>query len=344
VGKATELRGKALLRWAAGGLALVTSLTAALGAEGGNAGPLRFVVYGASEGDGDAQRALVGQMIKLKPELVVHAGGLVENRRREADWDAFDAVTKPLRDLCPFYPCPGPGEVGTAYASRFQLPSGSARLCPYYSFDRKGVHFVVLDSRTPARRDDPQTRWLAADLEAAKGRLIFVFFYDPIHSVTGRASHGGTARIFWHPLFVRNQVRAALSGGHHIYYRTAQDGVHYLITGGGGAPLDAILARRNLLPTDVAGSFHHCIEITVAGDRVRGRVVDTEGKTRDEFELPSLPPKPPAPEKPRPPTLRASRRRPRDAPCLLVPQPKRDASTSLSMTTKESAAHSFERT
>lgn len=245
--------------------------------------PVHFVAYGGCEGANAAHRALVAQMVKLKPELVIHTGGMLGGSRQARDWKAFDEVTKPLRDLCPFYPCRNSME-GRLHLSGIEFPEAVGKSQPYYSFDHKGLHFISLDSSQAPRRDDPQMKWLASDLASAEGKMAFVFFLDPMQTVTGRPARFAPHNP-WHDLFVRYKVRAVLSGGHHIYYRTVQDGVLFLVTGGGGAPLDEIMARHDLLPSDVAGSFHHFIEFTVKGKEIRGRVVDTEGKTRDEFTL-----------------------------------------------------------
>jgi hypothetical protein len=265
---------------------LFAACAGARGAESGAGdadAPVHFVAYGGCEGANATHRALVEQMVKLKPELVIHTGGMLGSSRQGHDWQAFDEATKPLRDLGPFYPCRNPAE-GPLHLSGIEFPEPVGKSRPYYSFDHKGLHFISLDSSQRIRRDDPQTKWLACDLGAVPGKMTFVFFYDPVQTVTGRPSRLNP-RNPWHELFVRCKVRAVLSGAHHIYYRTAQGGVPYLVTGGGGAPLDEIMARHDLLPSDVAGAFHHFIEFTVKGKEIRGRAVDTEGKTRDEFVL-----------------------------------------------------------
>jgi hypothetical protein len=52
------------------------------------------------------------------------------------------------------------------------------------------------------------------------------------------------------------------------------DGIPYVITGGGGAPLYA---------GDEDGGFYHFIVMTVGHDTVAGEVVDVNGNIRDRF-------------------------------------------------------------
>ena len=245
---------------------------------------MRFVAYGGCEGANDAHRALVERMVKLQPELVIHTGGgLVGGGRQGRDWQAFAAVTQPLRALCSYYPCRVPAD-GQLHLSGIDFPEAVGRGRSYYSFDHRGVHFILLDSSQRPGQDGVQMKWLLSDLAEARGRMTFVAFSDPIQTVADRRTRFGPHHPL-HGLFVRHKVRAVLSGGHHIYYRTVQNGVPYIVTGGGGAPFDGIKDRRNLLPGDAVGTFHHFVEFTVKGQEIRGRAIDTEGTVRDEFVL-----------------------------------------------------------
>ena len=120
----------------------------------------------------------------------------------------------------------------------------------YYSFDRKGVHFIVLDSIgiTPdrgyeGRIDAAQLQWLAADLKAqAAGTPIIVVSHIPI--VTAFASyvpvpatpekHNGLSvanadEVI--PLFEGHNVLAVLQGHTHINERVEWHGVPYITSG-----------------------------------------------------------------------------------------------------------------
>jgi hypothetical protein len=246
---------------------------------------LRFVVYGGTSGDAAIHRALVAQMVKLRPDLAVHTGELVADGRSASDWDAFDEITKPLRSLCPLRSCRGTGGGGQRFGALFPLPKGAQGTDSYYSFDLKGVHFVLLDTTGAVRQGDAQTQWLTEDLAAAGAKPIVVVFHRPMVTV-GKGAANGDAHFFWHPLFVKHKVRVVFAGGDRLYFRTAEDGVAYIVTGAGGGILSLVEARRRLLPTDVAGSYHHFIEMTVSGQEMRGRAVDPDGRTRDEFLIP----------------------------------------------------------
>jgi 3',5'-cyclic AMP phosphodiesterase CpdA len=118
----------------------------------------------------------------------------------------------------------------------------------YYSFDHKGVHFIVLDSIgiTPdrhyeARMDDDQLVWLAKDL-AAQGATKPVVLATHIPLVTAVPSYtiptpqaakgdsfiNGPAAI---KLLEGHNVLAVLQGHTHVNERVEWHGVPYITSG-----------------------------------------------------------------------------------------------------------------
>ncbi len=255
----------------------------ATAAKAGESGALRFVVLGGTEGEGGNTAQVVAQALKLAPDLVAHAGGMV-GCTQVARWRAFEETAAPLFELCPFYGCRGRGEPRALIVPRNGSPDPRTSGGNFFSFDFRGAHFVFLDTELPVEKDDRQTRWLAADLAAAEGRPIFVFTHRSVYGAAERFILA-SGRQWWHPLFVRHRARVVFSGARHLYHRLNKDGVAYVITGGGGGALDPVMARRQLAPGDVAASFNHCIEVTLSDDTIRCRAVDIEGRTRDEFVL-----------------------------------------------------------
>ncbi len=264
-------------------LATFLATTAARAAEGSK--PFRFVVYGGTEGEAQGHPAIVKQIVKVRPELVLHAGGAVGRGASAAQWRRFRQTIAPILAIASFYGCPSKGEGAPLIVAKPGCPKPDLRGRKYYSFDYRGVHFVALDVNERYDANSPQTRWLAKDLAAADGKPIVVLTHYAIFGAAERYILR-EANLFWHPLFVRHKVAVVFSGARHLYHRTSQDGVVYIITGGGGALLNPVMARRQVLPNDVAGSYHHFIEMTLEDGRFHGRVVDSEGRTRDEFFIP----------------------------------------------------------
>jgi 3',5'-cyclic AMP phosphodiesterase CpdA len=118
----------------------------------------------------------------------------------------------------------------------------------YYSFDHKGVHFIVLDSigitadhHYEARMDDDQLAWLGKDL-AAQGatKPVIVVTHIPLvtavpsytppapQAASGTGFTNGPAAI---KLFEGNNVLAVLQGHTHVNERVDWHGVPYITSG-----------------------------------------------------------------------------------------------------------------
>ncbi|MFW6108753.1 MAG: metallophosphoesterase family protein [bacterium] len=267
-----------------GAVVALTAGTCGAGEQGVQ--PFRFVVFGGVRGRVKVFRALAEQMARLRPEMVLSTGELVSKRGDRKTWTAFDEAMERFGEGCRAHGCVWQREPGQTFRRRLGPPPGATRRSDYYSFDHKGVHFVFLDSLRRARRDDEQTAWLDKDLAAAGQRPSVVVLHSPVLSPKGGTGNSGLARFYWRPLFVKHGVRLVLSGSPRFYHRTRQDGVVYIVTAGGGGILSRVESRRSLLPGDVLAAYHHFIAFTVTAGEFRGRVVDPEGRTRDEFVIP----------------------------------------------------------
>ncbi len=205
---------------------------------------LRIGVYGDVRGGHRVHAALVQRLLDESPDLVLVSGDLVQHGGDEADWQQFFAVTAPLLAVIPYYSAVGNHDLGRAgdlarrFTDLFALPPGPADRPAggaWYSFDVADVHVVMLDSN--AYDDATQRAWLDTDLTAAaSARAILVVVHDGPYA---RGTHGGnqTAVRDVVPILARHRVTLVISGHDHLYQRGRQDGIDYLVSGGGGAPL-----------------------------------------------------------------------------------------------------------
>jgi hypothetical protein len=127
-----------------------------------------------------AIRAING--LDPQPDFVVFTGDLthttddpVERRRRMAE---FRKIASELKARNVRY-MPGEHDASLDSGKAFQEFFGSTR----YTFDHKGVHFIVLDNVSDPRAQigEEQLAWLAADLSQQKNRApIVVFTHRPL--------------------------------------------------------------------------------------------------------------------------------------------------------------------
>ena len=246
----------------------------------------RFVVYGDTRDGHDVHRKLVAMILAQKPDLVLQTGDLVHRGSDDSLWKIYDEITGPMRHKIPVYPARGNHDVGgTGYEKRVTAPFTSGNKL-YYSFDKGACHFVSVDNFSPYGPDSPQYRWLDQDLAAAQKKVthIFVYFHEPPYSI---GSHGSNLDIRQTlcPLFVKYGVRAVFCGHDHIYYRTKRDGITYVVSGGGGAPLYACDPNKGAIEGDKWESVHHILVCDVDGDTITATALREDGTTLDHFTI-----------------------------------------------------------
>ena len=244
-----------------------------------------FAVIGDNRTGDDIYRKIIGQVMERKPFFIVNTGDQIEkpgNREMWANfWEMSQAVTVPYfftvgnHDIHP--EVAGSEEV---YREQVNLPVNEI----YYSFTAGNSLFVVLDSYIKGedkKITGEQFKWLEQVLASSKQRHKFVFIHHPLYPEKGKGKHHGNSldrykeeRDLLQALFVKHGGAMGVLGHEHMYLRKAVDGIPHIIAGGGGAPLYA---------KDEDGGFHHYVLMTVDGEKVRGEVVDVNGKIRDTF-------------------------------------------------------------
>lgn len=139
----------------------------------------------------------------------------------------------------------------------------------YGSFDCGNSHFVVIDTEEPGVKggiSPAQMTWLTSDLEAnRRAAHTFAFMHHPIYPVVeSEGIHSMKTRHALESLFEKYHVEYVFSGHEHLYHESIHNGTHYIISGGGGAPLDAA-------PQD--GGFEHYILVHVDGASITATVL-----------------------------------------------------------------------
>jgi len=208
--------------------------------------------------------------LEPRPSFVVGLGDFVYGSGTESklrgQYEDFLRAMAPLQanKRMPFVPVPGNHDIGGSTRNEAIFKELFKRL--YYSFDWDGCHFVCLDSEIPGQDGTiagAQLEWLKQDLKANIGApLTFVFVHRPLFPVSVHVGNSldkdKRARDALHRLFVEMGVDCVFAGHEHLWSVSETDGLHYIITGGAGAPL---YASRD------GGGFHHYVLVHVEKDR-----------------------------------------------------------------------------
>lgn len=162
---------------------------------------------------------------------------------------------------------------GAAQVEVFDLPG------PWYSKGFDDLLVVALDSNHPDYL--VQEAWLESVLDEAEEQWIVAIMHHPPYS---HGSHGGgDVSEKWIQSFKDHDVALVLAGHEHDYQRLKpQDGVAYLVTGGGSKTRPTADGDKTVAAW---GKVLHFVEIDVWSDRLEIRAIEQHGEVFDEATL-----------------------------------------------------------
>lgn len=268
--------------------------------------PFSFAVFGDSRESSGSHQRVVARVRDEVVDFILGTGDFVSEGQKESDWQTFFDIERDLLAHTVMYPSlgnhdrQGRGRTADAYRKYFSLPENSPDPERYYAFTYGSARFLVLDSNSNSFALTDQTAWIEEQLQAARLdpqiRHIFVSMHHPPFSVS---LHGGQAELreAWTPLFEKYQVAAVFSGHDHVYSRAERSGIHYFVSGGGGAALYPRKARSSRIDVQATQYFervNHYLKVHVYGDLIEVTAIRADG-TIIETTSWGTPPRPNAP-------------------------------------------------
>jgi len=255
-----------------------------------NQTPFQFVLYGDVRTRHDVHRSVIAAILKYaNPDFVVQTGDLVEDGSDTSLWPVFFSIERDLLRKTAFFPAIGNHE----HNARNYFDYLGAK--PYYSFDWGGAHFSVLDSdrqnfaATEPEREaywQQEVRWLETDLQSAqKADFRFVVAHHAPMTAVRRRQGENPHMIALEPLFEKYKVSAGLFGHDHNYQHFMKNGIHYVTSGGGGAPLYDVDTPPAGITVKVQSTENFVI-VNVNGKQAHFEAKTLAGATIDRFDLP----------------------------------------------------------
>ncbi len=246
----------------------------------------RFAAYGDSRTQSAVHAAVVSAILASAPRFVLHTGDFVSSGKKDSYWQTeFFDPAQPMISRLTLFPIQGNHEGNSAlYYQYFDPPDGGGDYNErWYSFDYGNAHFVAVDTQTSFSPGSAEYNWLVSDLASNSAKWLFVFQHYPAYS---SGDHGGDAKVqtYLVPLYEQYGVDMVFCGHDHIYERSLKDGVQYVVTGGGGAPLYEVDLSPN--PYQVyAHSLHHHCTIDISGSTATLRAVANDGSVFDTVTM-----------------------------------------------------------
>jgi hypothetical protein len=251
---------------------------------------VKFLVIGDT-GTGDRYQNEVAQRIAeaykhFKFEFAIMLGdNLYGSEGPSAYVNKFERPYKPLLDDgVKFFAVIGNHDV----QSEMHYPPFNMGGQPYYTFrpdstliaDLTGndVQFFMLDTETP---DGTQLAWLDREMGKSDARWKIPVFHRPIYTSGRYASPARIFRSLLEPIFLRHDVKLALSGHEHFYERTKpQQGITYFISGAAGS-LRANDLRRTPLTAVGFDTDYSFMLFEAAGDEMHFQSISRTGQSVD---------------------------------------------------------------
>ncbi len=251
--------------------------------------PFTFIVFGDTRTRHEVHRKAEERVIAEKASFVLHTGDMVSNGFKLEEWDQFFEIERDLLGSVPFYPTPGNHEQNVpAFFKYFSFPGGNGHR---YSFNWGSVHVAAIDTNEIG--DSPQVKttfldeeveWLRQDLTRNKKALTFVFMHHPLYTaVASRNAHAADLAAKIEPVLRAGGVTAVFAGHDHNYQHHVKDGMHFIVTGGGGAPLYDVKPIPEV--TIKALKTDNYVRVRVDGSTAKVDAFDLDGNTIDTFDL-----------------------------------------------------------
>lgn len=217
--------------------------------------------------------------MKIEPKAVFNTGDLVNEGSSADQLAIFDNITSELRKITPYYPTIGNHDVPPElFLADFDLPNNER----WYSVDIENLHFVVLDTTSDISQGSDQYAWLEADLQPFSGSCVAVVTHYPLLSTGYHGGDSDLSRILM-PLFEEYNVDIVFSGHDHDYERSFKNGIYYIVTGGGGAPLRGQSTTSRF--SQVFEESHNFCTLSVSDGRMTIEAFDPAENVIDRFSV-----------------------------------------------------------
>ncbi|MEZ6017642.1 MAG: metallophosphoesterase [Planctomycetota bacterium] len=264
--------------------------------------PFTFVVVGDTQTQGDVARRVADLAQEHRPNLLVHAGDLVDTGSQKSEWTHyFFKHVGPLLRTIPMMPVLGNHEQDARhYYEYMDLPQPER----WYSFTYGDAEFFMLDGNRSLAQQSEQLAWLAGALAASKSLWRFAVLHQPPY--TSDADDYGDTRAAPSTrgdmnvrnivaLLERYDVDICFSGHVHDYERTfpikggevvpyEEGGVLYVTAAGGGGRLEDFDATNTWFGHKKARR-HHLVYVGIHGRHLELQAIDENGRLFDVLHL-----------------------------------------------------------
>ena len=253
-----------------------------------------------------ARRALVARVAQERPDAVLLNGDLTMHGGDQADYAIYQTETQAWRDAhLRVFPALGNHEFANCEIR--QCLQNWWRTFPelkdrrWYSVQLgTKLYVIALDSNDSLLPGSQQHRWLEAQIASLPKNFEFVFItmhHEPVGDIQMGADDNPRPNEMavvdlLNKEKLKSKAKFVVVAGHiHNYERFQQDGVVYLVSGGGGAPQQTVERTPTDLYQDHSFPNFHYVKFVFNGDTVDAtmyRLADSSGsvwEAKDTFKV-----------------------------------------------------------
>ena len=251
--------------------------------------PYTFVVYGDTRTRHDVHAQVMAAVEKTDPDFVVHTGDLVSAGDDDGLWPNFFKIEKAVLSKTAFFPALGNHEKNARQYYEFLDVQA-----PYYSFNWGNAHFCIINTDVPnaaagalaqERFWKEQVAWLDQDLEKSqKADFRFVAGHHPPFTAVSNRQGDNAHVAALIPMLEKRRVTAMFNGHDHNYQHFEKNGILYITTGGGGAPLYDVDMPPAYITKKVEKT-ENFVRVKVDGKHAVAEALGIDGRVIDRFEL-----------------------------------------------------------
>jgi len=255
---------------------------------------LRLAVYGDTRSQSEPHQMVVDAVVAEKPDAVLVTGDMIDIAVHWNEWEEWSKIEETILESSFWLPVYGnhdtiEGGLGRPYLEHWFQTDNRYRSGGSYWLDLGIVGLVVLDTYGTDFTQDEGLNWLAYSLAVLQDKeWLFVAFHEPYYGYMGHPPWL-PGLDFIDPVLQAHDVDIVFNGHNHAYEHYLVGETHFMVTGGGGAPLSDFVGPP---PPELeqflvaSGAFHHYVLLDITADSLTAKVVQLpEDVVVDELVL-----------------------------------------------------------